>query len=303
MAAQQILVLFVQVRILVDQFVAASVRPPSMQKPAHPSSMQASPAPQAIILAAGKGTRMKSDLPKVVFPVGGEPMVRAVVRACLGAGCSRVVAVVGHKQELVREALGSFGSAVAFAVQEQQLGTGHAVASAAGLFARESRAPGHPVFVLCGDGPLIRTATLTALLDRHRRAGASATLATAVIDDPAGYGRVIRGADGRFAGIVEQKNATPEQLRVREVNPSYYCFDAAALFGALPSVTRNALTNEYYITDVPVMLQAGGGRVEVVEAVPAEDILSINTPEDLAKVDAIYRSRRVRASEKAGPIG
>jgi UDP-N-acetylglucosamine diphosphorylase/glucosamine-1-phosphate N-acetyltransferase len=256
----------------------------------------------AIILAAGKGTRMRSDLPKVVFPIGDRPMVCAVVDACIAAGCTRVVAVVGHKQELVRDALKGYatggGTQVEFAVQDQQLGTGHAVQCAAGLFARESATPGNRVFVLCGDGPLIRASTLRTVGERHQSTRASATLATAIIDDPSGYGRIARDASGRFVAIVEQKNCTPEQLAIREVNPSYYCFDAKALFDALPRVTRNALTNEYYLTDVPAMLMRQGERLEVLEAVPAEDVLSINTPEDLARVDAIYRSRSRRAGEE-----
>jgi bifunctional UDP-N-acetylglucosamine pyrophosphorylase/glucosamine-1-phosphate N-acetyltransferase len=246
--------------------------------------------PTAVILAAGKGTRMKSDLPKVVFPVGGRPMVCAVVDACLEAGCGRIIAVVGHKQELVRDALKDYPQ-VEFAVQDQQLGTGHAVQCAMPLLARESEKPGSETLVLCGDGPLIRPQTIRAVLERHRAAAAAATLATSVIDDPTGYGRIVRDASGRFVAIVEQKNATPEQLAIREVNPSYYCFDAFHLARALKSVTRNEVTGEYYVTDVPALLLQAGERVEVIDAVPPEDVLSINTPEDLAKVDAIYRSR------------
>ncbi len=244
----------------------------------------------AIILAAGKGTRMKSDLPKVVFPVGGRAMVCAVVDACLAVGCTRIVVVVGHKQELVRDALKDYPQ-VEYAVQDQQLGTGHAVTCAAPLFRAESAAPGNRVLVLCGDGPLIRAATLKAMLARHDTTHAAATLATSVIDDPQGYGRIVRDAQGRFLAIVEQKNCTPEQLAIREVNPSYYCFDAQSLFATLPRVTRNPVSNEYYITDVPSLLLKDAARVEVIDAVPPEDVLSINTPDDLANVDAIYRSR------------
>ena len=257
---------------------------------------QHSKSTTAIILGAGKGTRMRSDLPKVVFPIGGRPMVCCVVDACLAAGCTRVVVIVGHKQELVREALKDYAAKgqVEFAVQDQQLGTGHAVQCAAGAFKKEAgeSGGGHKVFVLCGDGPLIRAATLRTVSDRHDSVHASATLATSVIEDPSGYGRIYRDKGGKFVAIVEQKNCTPEQLAIREVNPSYYCFDAAALFGALPKVTRNALTNEYYLTDVPALLMQEGKRVEVVDAVPPEDVLSINTPEDLAKVDETYRKRR-----------
>ena len=129
------------------------------------------------------------------------------------------------------------------------------------------------------------------MLARHRDAGASATLATSVIDDPAGYGRVVRDAAGRFERIVEQKNASDEQLAIREVNPSYYCFDRAALFEALGRLGRDGVSGEYYITDVPQMLREAGSVVEVIEAVPAEDVLSINTPEQLAEVDRVFRSR------------
>jgi bifunctional UDP-N-acetylglucosamine pyrophosphorylase/glucosamine-1-phosphate N-acetyltransferase len=255
-------------------------------------------APSAIILAAGKGTRMKSDLPKVVHEVGGRPMVCAVVDACIEAGCGRIVVIVGYKQELVREALAGYG-AVEFAVQGEQLGTGHAVRSCEHLFSREKMEPGHDAFVLCGDGPLIRAETLRTVLARHRGVGsgsgsgvgAAATLATSVIEDPSGYGRIVRDGSGRFVAIVEQKNATPAQLAIREVNPSYYCFDVQSLFGALARVGRNDLTGEYYITDVPSLLMGDGRRVEVIDAVPPSDVLSINTLEDLARVDGIYRAR------------
>jgi len=245
---------------------------------------------------------MRSNLPKVIHPVGGRPMVCAVIDACLEAGCRRIVVVVGYMQELVREAVEPMrstaqaqGATIEFAVQGQQLGTGHAVMCAAGAFEGESASAGNDVFVLCGDGPLIRSETLRTILGVHRSAGAAVTLATSVVEDPSGYGRITRDASGRFTGIVEQKNATPEQLRIREINPSYYVFDAAALFSLLKKVKRNGLTGEYYITDAPEHALAGGLRVEVVRAVPPEDVFSINTPEDLARVDGVYRSRGVRA--------
>ena len=324
--------------------------------------MNPSPSqPASVILAAGKGTRMKSDLPKVVHPIGGRPMVCAVVDACRAVGCGPIVAVVGYQQEKVRAALA--GTGVAFAVQEPQLGTGHAVQCAerairdATVRERDERAPSvserdsgsrapsvserdsgsrapsvserdsvsrapsvserdsgsrapsvserdsstrnpvapgsssHDVFILCGDGPLIRPATLRTLLERHRATGAAATLATAIIDDPTGYGRIVRDAGGAFERIVEHKDATPAQHAIREVNPSYYCFRQADLFSALRDVKRNEASGEYYLTDVLSLLLARGERVEVVPAVPPEDVLSINTPEDLALVDSIYRSR------------
>lgn len=252
-----------------------------------------------MLLAAGKGTRMGSDLPKVCHPVGGRPMVCAVVDACLDAGCSRIVVVVGYKQELVRDALAGYGSTVEFAVQDEQLGTGHAV-----MCAEPAYGPGRDgldLFVLCGDGPLIRSETLRTALARHRDAGASATLATSVIDDPSGYGRIVRDAQGRFLRIVEQKNSSPDELKIREINPSYYCFDAGAMFAALRGVRRNEVSGEYYITDVFERMLGEGRRVEVIDAVPPEDVLSINTPEHLAEVDRIFRSRAA-AGRASGPV-
>jgi bifunctional UDP-N-acetylglucosamine pyrophosphorylase / glucosamine-1-phosphate N-acetyltransferase len=295
------LVLFVQVRILVGQYLPVE-SPKAFRSmdgaPSQPDQRAAQPV--AIILGAGKGTRMKGDLPKVVHPVGGRPMVCAVVDACRAAGCTRIIAVVGYKQELVRDALRGYAG-IEFAIQDQQLGTGHAV-----LCAETAVGSGAgDVFVLCGDGPLIRAETLRTLHNKHRETRAAATLATAVIDDPTGYGRVVRDAAGRFLAIVEHKNATEEQRKIREVNPSYYCFRRADLFSSLRKVGRNPASGEYYLTDTLSVLLDEGKRVEVVPAVPPEDVLSINTPEDLAMVDRIYRARAVRAGApaKAGVTG
>ena len=251
--------------------------------------------PAAIILAAGKGTRMNSDLPKVVHEVGGRPMVCAVVDAVRAIDCDPIVVVVGYKADLVKAALKSRG--VRFVIQEPQLGTGHA-AQCAEQELRKTAAAGGEAFVLAGDGPLIRAETLETMLRTHRHARAAATLATSILSDPTGYGRIVRDAQGAFKAIVEHKNCTPEQLKIREVNPSYYCFDAAALLTTLPKVQRNAAAGEYYITDVPALLLAAGRRVEVITAVPPEDVLSINTPAELALVDRIYRSR---TTQDTGP--
>lgn len=257
------------------------------------SQRAAANPPCAIILAAGLGKRMQSDLPKVLHEVGGRPMVCAVVDACREAGCRRIVLVVGHKQELVRKVFEG-QTDIEFAVQDQQLGTGHATKCAAPLFTAESREPGgggNPVFVLAGDGPLIRAHTLTAMLDKHASTGALATLASSVIDDPTGYGRITRDSAGKFAAIVEHKDCTPEQLAIREVYPSYAVFDARSLFAELAALKPNARSGEYFITDVPASLLRQNQRVEVIAAVPPEDILSINTLDQLAEVDRIYRSR------------
>jgi bifunctional N-acetylglucosamine-1-phosphate-uridyltransferase/glucosamine-1-phosphate-acetyltransferase GlmU-like protein len=172
-------------------------------------------------------------------------------------------------------------------MQDRQLGTGHAA-----MCAEEPlRSFRGDVLVLAGDGPLIRRDTIETMHQRHASTRAAATLATARVEDPTGYGRIVRDADGRFEAIVEHKNATDEQRRIREIYPSYACFDAKLLFETLRDVTPNELSGEYYITDVPAILKSRGKRVEVVDAVPAEDVLSINTPQQLAEVDAILSAR------------
>ena len=196
--------------------------------------------------------------------------------------------MIGHGADVVRAHFQGQPD-VEFVMQMPQLGTGHAVDMARPVFARGLL--GDEVLVLCGDGPLIRPHTLQVLLDTHRESGAAATLATAVIPDPTGYGRIERDAHGRFARIVEQKDATPEQLGLREINPSYYCFRTADLFDALKRVTNQNASGEYYITDVFELLLKDGKRISVVDAVPPEDVLSVNTPEQLEEVSRILAGR------------
>jgi bifunctional UDP-N-acetylglucosamine pyrophosphorylase/glucosamine-1-phosphate N-acetyltransferase len=242
---------------------------------------------------------MGGDQAKVLYRVADRPMIWWVVRACLEAGVSRCVVVVGYQGASVRGALAEVPGCV-FVEQTEQLGTGHATRMAEPLFPPDADgaapgasefAAGCDVFVLAGDGPLIRAATLKKLLEVHRARGAAATLATAVLDDPTGYGRIVRDAGGAFAGIVEQKDATEAQRALREVNPSYYCFRSGALFAALRQVGQSNRAHEYYLTDVPLILRKKGELVAVVEAVPAGDVLSINTPRELAAVDGILRER------------
>ncbi len=249
-------------------------------------------APAAILMAAGKGSRMGSDLPKVLLEVGGKPMLRWVVEACFAAGVETCVVVVGYKGDEVRAALADEPRCV-FVDQTQQLGTAHAADMARPIF---ETMPAGDVFVLAGDGPLIRSQTLARLFELHRRTKASATLATAVLDDPTGYGRVIRNHSGGFDRIVEQKDATPDELAVQEVNPSYYCFRSDDLFDSLTQVGNANQQGEYYLTDVPGLLRSQGKTVTLVDAVPAEDVLSINTPEQLAAVDQIVRQRLASAN-------
>ena len=229
---------------------------------------------------------MGGDLPKVLHEVAGEPMLHWVAAACREAGAAPLIVVVGYQSDRVREAMAGQDDIV-FVEQTEQLGTGHAVE-----VCRDAMAdlPGD-AFVLAGDGPLIRTQTLASMVDRHATTMASATLATAVLDDPTGYGRIVRDDDGRFEGIVEQKNASEAQRAIDEVYPSYAIFNVADLFDMLEELPRDEVSGEFYLTDVPAMLRACGKRVELLPGVPAEDILSINTPAQLAQVDAILQQR------------
>lgn len=213
-------------------------------------------------------------------------MVEWVVEACRAAGCRRIILVVGYQGEKVREAFAGQGD-VEFVEQAEALGTGHAVLQAEAAL----RGFAGDVLVLAGDGPLIRAETLRRLVAAHRRQGAAATLATARVADPSGYGRIVRDAAGHFERIVEEKDATPEQRRLTEINPSYYCFDARSLFASLRRLTNANASGEYYLTDVCAILRGDGLPVELIEAVSADEVHSINTVEQLEFVSSILARR------------
>jgi UDP-N-acetylglucosamine diphosphorylase/glucosamine-1-phosphate N-acetyltransferase len=244
----------------------------------------------AIILAAGKGVRMKSDAPKVLNAVCGRPMLAYVLETCRQAGCDELIVVIGHQADRVRQAFPAADWPVTWVEQVPQLGTGHAVMVCRGELERLSG----PVLVLAGDGPLIRAATLKKLMDTHVRSGAACTLATSILDDPAHYGRVIRDERGDLAAIVEYLDADEAQRQIKEVNVSIYCFDAAALAAVLGKLTNHNAKGEYYLTDVLALLRADGKKVAAVAAVPSEEVLSINTIEELRQVEAILVRRQGR---------
>ena len=241
----------------------------------------------AVILAAGKGARMPGDGPKVVNEVAGRPMIRWVVEAVRTVGARPIVLVVGCGADEVRDVFAGDDDDLVYAVQAQQLGTGHATACAADALAGVEG----DVLVLAGDGPLIRASTIRALVERHRGRRAAATLATAIVDDPAGYGRIVRDGQGRFEEIVEHAGATAAQRLIREIYPSYACFDSGLLFAALKQLAPDDASGEYRITDVPGLLRGRGHVIELVDGFPPEEVLSINTSEQLEQVDAILSSR------------
>lgn len=249
----------------------------------------------AIILAAGKSTRMKSNRPKVLHEVCGRPMLEHVLRACWDAGCSHAIVVVGYGKEAVMAAFAD-EPRIAWCEQLDQLGTGHAVRVCEPRL-RELRGD---VFILAGDGPMIRGEVLRTLLQAHHDERADASMATAVLDDPYGYGRVVRDANGNFLDIVEQADATPEQAAVREIFPSYYCFRVEALLAGLAKLSNQNRKNEYYLTDTFGILRRDGRRIAVVQAVTPEDVLAANTRAQLADVDAAMQERIQRTLRENG---
>lgn len=227
---------------------------------------------------------MASDLPKVLLPVCGRPMIRFVVEAVRAAGIGRLVLVVGYQAELVRQELAG-EAGIEFAMQRQQLGTGHAVMMCREMLTDDQQ----PVLILAGDSPMVQAASLSALLAEFDRQRPACMLGTANKADPTGLGRVIRDAEGRFLGIVEEKDATAEQRAIGEVNMSTYLFRAADLRWALGRLTADNAQGEYYLTDCPGVLQQAGRPVVAANVLQAREALSINTPAELAAVEAALR--------------
>ncbi len=239
----------------------------------------------SVILAAGKGTRMKSQLPKVLHRVGGKAMVQHVLDAAKGAGAVRNVVVIGFGAESVATSLGNQAE---FVVQAEQLGTGHAVMQAKELLADFDGT----VMVLCGDTPLLRAELLTKLYTEHRQAQAVATVLTANMPDPTGYGRVIRNSNGQVIKIVEHKDATPEERLVTEVNTGIYCFERSALFAALAGLNCNNVQGEYYLTDVMSILASQNAKVWATAAEDFQETFGINSRAQLAEAEKILRKRK-----------
>lgn len=237
----------------------------------------------AILLAAGKGKRMKSDLPKVLFPVLGRPMIDYVLDALDRAGVDTVLVVTGHRGEAVRSALASRTNC-RFIEQAEQLGTGHAVMCCRDeLIGRDG-----PVFVIAGDSPMIRSESVAALFDAYENSPepCSAVLGTAHKDNPFGMGRILRDDRGAFVGIVEERDATPAQKKITEINMSYYVFRIPDLLDALSDITTDNAQGEYYITDVPAILLRQGKKASALPILRSEESLGVNTPDDLSAVEA-----------------
>ena len=242
-------------------------------------------SPVAIVLAAGKGTRMKSDLPKVLHEICGQAMVEHVFEAVRRAGVTRIVCVIGHQADLMRERLARHED-VEFALQVEQHGTGHAV-----LMAKEALA-GHdgPVLVLAGDTPLLRSESLSGLLADLEENNAGCVVGTAITENNAGLGRVVRDESDGFQAIVEEKDATEEQKQIQEINTGCYAFDCRALFDSLAQVKPLNNQGEYYLTDCPRILLEQGRTVLAAPRLDIHEAMGVNTKEQLADVQRILES-------------
>lgn len=233
----------------------------------------------AIILAAGQGKRMNSDLPKVLNNYRGRPMIRWVVDAARAIGAEPIIAVVGYKHELVRRELES--EPVEFVIQADQLGTGHAVLQAKDLFANFTG----DVLVLSGDVPGIKPDTLQKLHAKHQSTGAAATILSANVADPTGYGRIIKDEQGRFLGVVEERDATEQQRAIKEINGGIYLFAGPVLFNYLPKIGDANEQNEYYLPDVLNIMQEQNLILMVEIAKEFYELLGANTQTELRQLN------------------
>jgi len=236
------------------------------------------------IMAAGQGKRMKSDLPKVLHELNRRPIIEYVVATARACGADPVIAIVGHKRELVIQQL---GDSILYAVQAEQLGTGHAVQQAE----PHLRDYHGPVLILSGDVPLLTVETVNCLTEQHFSEGNTCTIVTCIFDEPAGYGRVIRGTDGSVIGVVEHKDASDEQRLIKEINSGIYMVDAQTLFEALRHINNDNVQGEYYLPDIlPYILEKSLRIGGLVLRDPVE-IAGINSQEELAALEKEYLSR------------
>lgn len=244
---------------------------------------------KAVILAAGKGTRMKSDLPKVVHTIEGKCLVDYAIEAARGAGAEDICLVVGYKYEVVRESIEH--QDVKFVLQEEQLGTGHAVKCAKDFLGDEGQ-----TMILFGDTPLITAETLSRLKEYHIKQGNTVTVLSAMIEDPTGYGRIIRDSEGNFVKSVEHKDASEEELLSHEINSGMYIFDTKELREALEKIQPNNAQGEYYLPDTLTIIKDKGLKVDAFALDDPEDITGVNDQEQLKSAAIVIRRRK--ASEK-----
>ncbi len=247
------------------------------------------------IMAAGKGTRLKSKRPKVLHEIGGQALLLHVIAAAESvAPPEQIFCIIGHEAERVKSAVEATG--VQFVLQAEQRGTGHALQQVKAHFSAKGQIPPEHLLVLSGDVPLIRPETLHSICETHLHEHAAMTILTAVPSDPTGYGRVLRVREGspEVQAIVEQKSLRPDQLGAPEINSGIYCFRTNALFTHLDSLSTNNAHGEYYLTDVAAMLVAAGERVVAVQAASVDEVLGANMIAEMMYLDAAMRDATAR---------
>ena len=240
--------------------------------------------PTVVILAAGLGTRMKSGLAKALHPLAGRPLVQHVLNACLAVDPGKIVLVLGHQADKVREAVREYKPE--FVLQYEQLGTGHAVRQAGEAIAGAAG----PVMVLCADTPLLTGETLKKVVELHQKSRAAITLITAVVPDPFGYGRVVRGKTG-IMRIVEEKDATASQKKIKEINAGIYCFEKKFLLSSLDGLGKNNAQGEYYLPDAVALARRKKLVVSAFVNENIDEIMGVNTRHDLSRAEAVMRDR------------
>ncbi len=243
----------------------------------------------AVVLAAGKGTRMKSELPKVAAPLAGRSMLNHVLDRLVEAGIRRIVLIVGYKKEEVIALVPEVpGVTFEYAVQEEQKGTAHAL-----LCARDTLGSFHgPLLVACGDMPLIRSSTVRNLVNTHINSAASATVLSAVLDNPKGYGRIVRDTEGRLEKIVEEKDASDEIRTIQETNTGTYVFNSPEIFSILTRIDSNNAQNEYYLPDAIALLRSGNSTVAALALEDPVEAMGANSREDLLILEEKYHEYR-----------
>ncbi|HYA15646.1 MAG TPA: NTP transferase domain-containing protein [Syntrophales bacterium] len=234
----------------------------------------------AIILAAGKGKRMKSGLAKVMHPLCGKPMLAYSVDVARAVGVRKIAVVIGHQADIIRDTFRDQG--LIFVEQHEQLGTGHAVLQAKNAFLKYDGT----ILILCGDVPLLLPSTVKSLIESHFSGKATLTVLTTLLDDPSGYGRVIKGAEGEVLRIVEEKDASPDEKKIREINTGIYCVECDFLFRAVEEIGNENVQKEYYLTDIVGIASNNGFKTRSLIAADSVEVMGVNTLDDLERASA-----------------
>jgi UDP-N-acetylglucosamine diphosphorylase/glucosamine-1-phosphate N-acetyltransferase len=241
---------------------------------------------RTIILAAGKGTRMKTDLVKVLHPLCGKPLLSYVVEVAREIASEEITVVVGYQAETVKEIFK--GQNLTFVEQREQLGTGHAVLQARGIFENYRG----NILIVSGDVPLLRPSTARSLFDCHRTSLATVTVLTTILPDPAGYGRIVKASTGDFLRIVEERDATDEEKKIKEINTGIYCVESSFLFKALMMINNNNAQKEYYLTDIVAVARQLDCLVGTLVAGDYREVMGINTREELERAHLFMKGMK-----------